>query len=216
LRKEWRVLQHILPAEYFQAACAEGFLISAEFPLGFGGPAKACWPHAMEEWSAIIKQLRNYPCVLDYTMANEQPWNVTSGVGIANRMYETAKSLDPTRPVLTSDGMVPAAGALASNFGPEDFRTTSFRDNLPLNPDPAPEDQHIFAIDQPMMAPVIDHEMGNFGAENAFLSGVHMLAFLYSKQLFHQDRLGTNIGKVESSCRTLPDEPRYVRQWLQE
>ena len=49
----------------------------------------------MEEWSAIIKQLRNYPCVLDYTMANEQPWNGTSGVGIANRMYATAKSLDP-------------------------------------------------------------------------------------------------------------------------
>ena len=36
-------------------------LISAEFPLGFGGPGKACWPHAMEEWSAAIKSLRNYP-----------------------------------------------------------------------------------------------------------------------------------------------------------
>ena len=148
---------HILPAQYFRAACAQGVLISAEFPLGFGGPGKACWPHAMEEWIAIIKQLRNFPCVFDYTMANEQPWNTDTGVGIANRMYAAAKSLDPQRPVLTSDGMVPAAGVLPNNFGPEDFRTTGFSDSLPLDPDPSPENQHIFAIKQPMVAPVINH-----------------------------------------------------------
>lgn len=54
-----------MPAEYWEAACEEGFLVSAEFPLGFGGPARPCWPHAMEEWTAIIKQLRNYPCVCE-------------------------------------------------------------------------------------------------------------------------------------------------------
>ena len=70
-------------------------------------------------------------------------------------MYATAKSLDPQRPVLTSDGMVPAAGALPSGFGPEDFRTTSFRDNLPITPHPLPVNQHIFAIKPPMMKGVL-------------------------------------------------------------
>lgn len=92
-------------------------------------------------------------------MANEQPWNITSGVGIANRMYAAAKSLDPQRPVLTSDGMVPAAGVLSNNFGPEDFRTTGFSDHLPLDPEPSAQNRHTFAIKQAMVAPVINHEM---------------------------------------------------------
>ena len=34
--------RHILPIEYFDAACEAGMMVSAEFPLGYGGAAGSC------------------------------------------------------------------------------------------------------------------------------------------------------------------------------
>jgi hypothetical protein len=44
-------------------------MISAEFPIAYGKPhdCRAC----KVEWESIIKQIRNHPCVFDYTMDNE-------------------------------------------------------------------------------------------------------------------------------------------------
>ena len=42
-------------------------------------------------------QIRNYPCVYDYTMDNED-----IGLDIAAELYKTAKQLDPTRLVNTA------------------------------------------------------------------------------------------------------------------
>ena len=58
---------HILSSEYFDAACEAGMMISAEFPLAYGGATKECpgrgCDHQLEfEFSSIIKQIRNYPC----------------------------------------------------------------------------------------------------------------------------------------------------------
>lgn len=64
---------HILPIEYFDAACEAGLMVSAEFPLGYGGaagscPGDGCDAMLKHEWVSIIKQIRNHPCVFDYTM----------------------------------------------------------------------------------------------------------------------------------------------------
>eukprot|EP01052_Picozoa_sp_SAG31_P054562 SAG31_NODE_14597_length_797_cov_1.323782_1_plen_104_part_00 len=47
-------------------------------------------------------QIRNHPCVYDYTMDNED-----IGLDIAADLYKTAKQLDPTRLVNTADGVWP-------------------------------------------------------------------------------------------------------------
>ena len=52
------------------------------------------------EWTSIIKQIRNHPCVFDYTMDNED-----INLHFAKDWYSTAKQLDPPRPVNTADGV---------------------------------------------------------------------------------------------------------------
>jgi hypothetical protein len=52
-------------------------MISAEFPIAYGKPHDCragdhgCDPLYKIEWESIIKQIRNHPCVFDYTMDNE-------------------------------------------------------------------------------------------------------------------------------------------------
>ena len=43
-------------------------------------PDHGCDPLYMVEWASIIKQIRNHPCVFDYTMDNgNQLWPCTPG-----------------------------------------------------------------------------------------------------------------------------------------
>ena len=68
---------HILPIEYFDAACEVGIMVSAEFPIAYGKPkdcdSGGCDPLYKVEWASIIKQIRNHPCVFDYVRAAGAP-----------------------------------------------------------------------------------------------------------------------------------------------
>ena len=93
--------------QYFDAACEAGLMVSAEFPLGYGGAAGSCPGNGCDamlkhEWISIIKQIRNHPCVFDYTMDNED-----IGLHFAKEWYALAKQLDPPRLVNTADGASP-------------------------------------------------------------------------------------------------------------
>lgn len=104
------------------------------------------------EWTSIIKQLRNYPCVFDYTMDNE---DVALHNPLAGNMYAIAKANDPTRFVNTADGVFKDATAHEPNR--VDFRSFGFDlRHLPVNTPRWSE------IKGNPPAPVIDHEMGNF------------------------------------------------------
>ena len=57
-------------------------------------PGTACDTMLEEQWTSIIKQIRNYPCVFDYTMDNEKD---SLHDPFASDLYTIAKTLDPTR-----------------------------------------------------------------------------------------------------------------------
>lgn len=59
---------HVLPNEYFEAACEVGMLVSAEFPLAYGGakaecPGVSCDQMLEHEWNSTVRHIRSYPCV---------------------------------------------------------------------------------------------------------------------------------------------------------
>lgn len=66
---------NVLPPEYWRAASEVGMLVQAEFPM-FGGrvacdvASYACEKNAVyfQDWTFMIKALRNFPAVFDYTM----------------------------------------------------------------------------------------------------------------------------------------------------
>ena len=148
---------HFLPPEYYEAADEVGMLISPELPIAYQEYyAKAAGP-ALElyqtEWAAAIKRLRNHPCIFDWCMGNE----LYNSTPISPELYRTAKALDPTRPVIDSDGL---SGNLAAQ-GPDrptlDFYSVQFDENtLPLD---NPAKHHLNA---PPKKPVISHETGNY------------------------------------------------------
>lgn len=152
---------HILPDEYFEAACEAGMLISAEFPIAYGGilaecPGTGCDSFYESQWASAIRRLRNYPCVFDYTMNNEK-----IAMHDAQKLYAIAKGLDPTRPVNTADGVFSKGKGNPAGFeklmNPEDFRPVQFNlGQIPMG------DPHQFQIIGTPPVPIINHEMGNF------------------------------------------------------
>ncbi|MFA6241358.1 MAG: sugar-binding domain-containing protein [Candidatus Hydrogenedentales bacterium] len=148
---------HILPPEYFDVCDELGMLVSPELPIGYQqfydkaqGPALELYK---TEWAASIRQLRNHPSIFDWCMGNE----MYKGIPIAPDLYRIAKELDPTRPVVDTDGIWPPerdAEALQRNT--LDFFFVQYDVfSTPL------EKPDVFKS-RPMNKPVISHEMGNF------------------------------------------------------
>ena len=148
---------HMLPPEYYEACDEAGMLVSAEFPIAYQqfydraqGPALELYKR---EWAAAIKRFRNHPSIFDWCMGNEM-WN---GVPLAPELYRIAKELDPTRPVVDSDGL-PAKPFVD---GARD------RDTLDLyfamfDVGNTPLDVHDkFRCPAPLK-PVVSHETGNY------------------------------------------------------
>src|ERR1017187_4966944 len=148
---------HILPPEYYEAADEVGMLVSPELPIAYQEYyAKAEGP-ALElyktEWAAAIKRLRNHPSIFDWCMGNE----LYGSVPIAQELYRTAKHLDPTRPVIDSDGLSFNLAAQGPDRPTLDFYSVQFDENaLPLD---SPAKHHLSAAPK---KPVISHETGNY------------------------------------------------------
>jgi len=147
----------ILPPEYFDAADEAGVLVSPELPIAYldyyqraKGPALDLYK---TEWAAAIRRLRNHPSILDWCMGNEM-WD---GVPIAPDLYRIAKGLDPTRPVIDSNGLSGGGWLDGKRDRPTlDFFVYMF--DLGHTPLERP-DRHRFGEPK---KPVISHEMGNF------------------------------------------------------
>ncbi|MDX9972079.1 MAG: glycoside hydrolase family 2 TIM barrel-domain containing protein [FCB group bacterium] len=148
---------HFVTPEYY-AACDElGMLVSPELPIGYEYFYARAGAEALElyktEWAAAIKHYRNHPSIFDWCMGNEM-WN---GVAIAPDLYRIAKELDPTRPVIDTDGIFPDGFTDGKKDRPTlDFYTVMF--NILTSPFDNPDK---FKTGIPAK-PVITHEEGNF------------------------------------------------------
>ena len=149
---------HFLPPEYYTAADEVGMLISPELPIAYESYYEKAKGPALElykrEWSAVTKRLRNHPSIFDWCMANEM-WN---SFPLAPELYELAKDLDSTRPVIDSDGLWADAFLQRPADRPTlDFFPVLFDEfNLPLDK----PDKHKFNVVPPK--PVLSHETGNY------------------------------------------------------
>ena len=148
---------HFLPPEYYDAADEVGMLISPELPIAYlnyyqraKGPALDLY---RQEWAAVIRRFRNHPCILDWCMGNEM-WN---GVALAPDLYRIAKELDPTRPVIDSNGLS-GGGWLDSKRDRATLDFFVYMFDLRHTPLEMPN-RHRFGEPK---KPVISHEMGNF------------------------------------------------------
>jgi beta-galactosidase len=148
---------HFVPPEYYEAADEVGMLISPELPIAYQEYYNKAKGAALElyktEWAAAITRLRNHPSIFDWCVGNE----LYDSVPIARELYRSAKQLDPTRPVIDSDGL---SGGLATQ-GPDrstlDFYSVQFDENaLPLD---NPAKHHLNSAPK---KPVISHETGNY------------------------------------------------------
>ncbi|HPO16716.1 MAG TPA: glycoside hydrolase family 2 TIM barrel-domain containing protein [Candidatus Hydrogenedentes bacterium] len=148
---------HMLPPEYYDVCDELGMLVSAEFPIGYEPFYKKAKGPALDlytsEWTAAILRLRNHPSIFDWCMGNE----MYKGVAISPDLYRIAKELDPTRPVVDSDGL-PQTGFVDG---------TKDRDTLDLyftqfdvfnNPLDKPQ---LYECPSPKK-PVVSHETGNY------------------------------------------------------
>jgi len=149
---------HFLPVEYYEAADEVGMLVSPELPIAYMDYYRRAKGAALElyktEWSSAIRRLRNHPSILDWCMGNEF-WH---GLPIAPQLYRIAKSLDPTRPVIDSDGLFAREILAGKHDRPTlDWYFVMFDiKNLPLDR----PDKHKFPRPK---KPVISHETGNYG-----------------------------------------------------
>ena len=149
---------HFLPVEYYDAADEVGVLVSPELPIAYMNYYRRAKGAALElyktEWASAIRRLRNHPSILDWCMGNEF-WH---GLPIAPELYRIAKKLDPTRPVLDSNGLFAREILAGKHDRPTlDWYFAMFDiKNLPLD---RPE-KHKFPRPK---KPVISHETGNYG-----------------------------------------------------
>ncbi|HOZ49635.1 MAG TPA: glycoside hydrolase family 2 TIM barrel-domain containing protein [Candidatus Hydrogenedentes bacterium] len=148
---------HLLPPEYYEACDEVGMLVSAEFPIGYQQFYERAKDAAMDlyksEWRAVIKRFRNHPSIFDWCMGNEM-WK---GVELSPELYTIAKELDPTRPVVDSDGLF-TGGFIDGTADRDtlDFYFVMFDIwNTPLD---VPNKFHCPAP----LKPVISHETGNY------------------------------------------------------
>lgn len=148
---------HFLPPEYYEACDEIGMFVSPELPIAYmryynraKGAARNLYSR---EWEGAIVRYRNHPSIFDWCIGNE----LWSGVDLAPELYNLAKRLDPTRPVIDSDGIFPAGFIDGTrDRATMDFYTVMFGIlTTPL------ENPQKFSTGTPLK-PIITHEEGNF------------------------------------------------------
>ncbi len=149
---------HMLPPEYYDVCDELGMLVSAELPIGYEQFYKKAQGPALDlyktEWSAAIRRFRNHPSIFDWSMGNE----MYKGVSITPDLYQIAKSLDTTRPVVDSDGLMPAKGFLDGTMDRPTLDLYFVQFNVW---ETQLENPRIYDCPAPIK-PVISHETGNY------------------------------------------------------
>lgn len=149
---------HFVAPEYYEACDEVGMFVSPELPIGYPRFYNRAHGAALElyktEWAGVIKRYRNHPSIFDWCMSNEL-WEGMPRIG--PDLYRIAKELDPTRPVIDSDGLF-SGGFIDGTKDRDtlDFLTVMF--DILTTPFDNPEK---FATGTPLK-PMITHEEGNF------------------------------------------------------
>ncbi|MCX5644185.1 MAG: hypothetical protein NTZ17_05800 [Phycisphaerae bacterium] len=90
--------------EYLDVADEMGIMLQPEFPIAYRWDlaskpeTKALY---LKLWQEVIQRNRNHPSIVTWCMGNE----LYDSFEQAPEMYRLAKELDPTRPVIDSDGV---------------------------------------------------------------------------------------------------------------
>jgi beta-galactosidase len=135
--------------EYLDVADEMGIMLQPEFPIAYRWDL-ASQPETkalyLQLWQEMIRRNRNHPSIVAWCMGNE----LYDSFEEAPAMYRRAKELDPTRPVIDSDGVSrkprPTLDFAVWQFNESascGYRDTKYRF------DPGP-------------LPVVAHEMGYF------------------------------------------------------
>lgn len=93
------------PEAYLAAADEVGMFVQPELPIAYqpfyDRSTDVGKDLYRQVWWDYIRQMRNHPSVFSWCMGNEF-WN---GIPLAAELYQVAKELDPTRPVIDTDGI---------------------------------------------------------------------------------------------------------------
>ena len=140
------------PEEYLEAADELGMMLQPEFPLAYRWdlPATAeAKRSVLDQWQAMIRLHRNHPSIVTWCMGNE----LYDSFDLAPEMYRAAKRLDPTRPVIDSDGC---------NFQHQKRETLDFMVVQFGEGDSIGFQDGKYRFPAGISKPVIAHEMGYF------------------------------------------------------
>ncbi len=95
----------MVPESYLTAADEVGILVQPELPIAYEPFYRAATKEGHDlyryVWRTCIIQMRNHPSVFSWCMGNE----LYKGFELVPELYKTAKDLDPTRPVIDTDGL---------------------------------------------------------------------------------------------------------------
>ncbi len=140
------------PDSYLDAADEVGMLIQPELPIAYEPFFKEANErgHALyrQVWSEYICQMRNHPSVFAWCMGNEQ----YNGFLLGPDLYRTARTLDPTRPAIDTDGLPQGADRPTLDYHSVQFDEWSIPWGARLDK---------YRMAQRAKKPVIVHEMSN-------------------------------------------------------
>lgn len=150
---------HFLPPEYYDACDEAGILVQPELPIAYQPFYDKATGDAVKlyktEWIAAIKRFRNHPSIFAWCMGNELSGKVPHN----QELYDIAKQLDPSRPVIDTDGLFGSDWMDGKLDRPTlDYYMLQFDVwNLPLD---RPDKYKLGAVPA---KPALSHETGNFG-----------------------------------------------------
>jgi beta-galactosidase len=140
------------PEAYLEAADELGMMLQPEFPFAYAWDlpnSPETRRAALEQWQAVIRLNRNHPSIVTWCMGNEQ----YNSFDIAPAMDEAARRLDPTRPIIDTDGCYFKHATRESL----DFLVVQFGEGQSIG-----HQDHKYDIPAAIAKPVIGHEMGYF------------------------------------------------------
>jgi hypothetical protein len=140
------------PENYLEAADELGMMIQPEFPFAYRWDLPKtpdARRSALEQWEAVIRLNRNHPSIVSWCMGNE----LYDSFDLAPEMYRMAKGLDPTRPVIDTDGC-----RFQHKDRPTlDYMVVQFGEGTSIG-----HHDEKYRIPADITKPVVGHEMGYF------------------------------------------------------
>ena len=140
------------PEAYLEAADELGMMLQPEFPFAYAWDlpnSPETRRAALEQWQAVIRLNRNHPSIVTWCMGNEQ----YNSFDIAPAMDEAARRLDPTRPIIDTDGCSFKHATRESL----DYLVVQFGEGHSIG-----HQDRKYDIPAAIAKPVIGHEMGYF------------------------------------------------------